>query len=85
MNTGVGCHALFQGIFLSQGLNLCPLCLLHWQAGSLPPAPPVKAALRYLYFSPVIYIPSHPFFHLPAEKTTILNVEFIFLIYFSNL
>ena len=27
-NTGVGCHALLQGIFLIQGSNLC---LLHWQ------------------------------------------------------
>ena len=37
---GVGCHALLQGIFLTQGLNLCLLCLLHWQAGSIPLAPP---------------------------------------------
>ena len=22
--------AMFQGIFLTQGLNLCLLCLLHW-------------------------------------------------------
>ena len=41
-NTGVGCHALLQGIFPPQGLNPCFLCLLHWQAGSLPPAPPGK-------------------------------------------
>ena len=27
-----------RGIFPSQGLNLHPLCLLHWQASSLPPA-----------------------------------------------
>ena len=33
-NTGVGCHALLQGIFLTQGLKLHLLCLLHWQAGS---------------------------------------------------
>ena len=39
-NTGVGFHALLQGIFPTQGLNLCLLCLLHWQAGSLPLAPP---------------------------------------------
>ena len=26
--TGVGCHALLQGIFPAQGLNLCLLCLL---------------------------------------------------------
>ena len=44
-NTGVGHHALLQGIFLTQGWNLylsCLLCLLHWQAGSLPLAPPGK-------------------------------------------
>ena len=28
-NTGVGCHALLQGIFLIQGLNPSLLCLLH--------------------------------------------------------
>ena len=31
-NSGVGCHFLLQGIFLTQGLNLR---LLHWQADSL--------------------------------------------------
>ena len=36
-NTGVGCHALLlQGIFPTQGSNLLLLCLLHWQAASLP-------------------------------------------------
>ena len=39
-STGVGCHALLQGIFLTQGLNPRLLCLLHWQAGSLPLALP---------------------------------------------
>ena len=33
-NTGVGCYALLQRIFPTQGSNL--LRLLHWQAGSLP-------------------------------------------------
>ena len=32
-NTGVGCHFLLHGIFLTQGSN--PR-LLHWEAGSLP-------------------------------------------------
>ena len=32
-NTGVGCHSLLQGIFLTQGFN--PR-LLHWQVNSLP-------------------------------------------------
>ena len=40
--TGVGCHALFQGIFLTQGWNPLLLFLLHWQPGSLPLAPPGK-------------------------------------------
>ena len=31
-NTGVGCHFLLQGIFLTQGSNLH---LLHWQVDSL--------------------------------------------------
>ena len=31
-NTGVVCHFLLQGIFPTQGLNLC---LLHWQVDSL--------------------------------------------------
>ena len=34
--TGVGCHALLQRIFLTQGSNPPLLCLLYWQAGSLP-------------------------------------------------
>ena len=30
-NTGVGCCFLIQGIFLTQGSNLCLLCLLHYR------------------------------------------------------
>ena len=41
-NTGVGCHDLLQGIFPTQGSNLYLLHPLHWQAGSLPLAPPRK-------------------------------------------
>ena len=41
-NTGVGCHALPQGIFRTQGSNPGLLHLLHWQVGSLPPALPGK-------------------------------------------
>ena len=32
----MGCHALLQGIFLTQGSNPHLLCLLHSQASSLP-------------------------------------------------
>ena len=35
-NTGVSFCFLLQGIFSTQGLNLCFLTLLHWQMGSLP-------------------------------------------------
>ena len=37
--TGVGCHALLQGSFPTQGLNPNLLHLLPWQAGSLQLAP----------------------------------------------
>ena len=39
-NTGVGCHALLQGTFLTQGSSPRLLQLLHRQASSLPLAPP---------------------------------------------
>ena len=41
-DTGVGCHALLQGILPTHGLNPHLLHLLHWQTGSLPLAPPEK-------------------------------------------
>ena len=41
-NTGEGSHFLCQGIFLTQGLNLHLLHLLHWQADSLSLAPAGK-------------------------------------------
>ena len=42
-NTEMACHALLQGIFPTQGSNSLILCLLHWQAGSLPLALPGKS------------------------------------------
>ena len=38
-STEVACHALLQGIFQTQELNLCLLGLLKWQESSLPLAP----------------------------------------------
>ena len=46
-NTGVGCHALLQGIFLTQESNSRVSCLLHWQVGSLPLVPPEKPLSKY--------------------------------------
>ena len=40
--TGMDCHALFQGIFLTQGWNPGLWSLLHWQVGFIPLAPPGK-------------------------------------------
>ena len=45
-NTRVGYYALPQGIFPTQGWNPRLLCLLHWQAGSLPLLPPGKPQNR---------------------------------------
>ena len=38
----MGCHALLQGTFPIRDQNLCLLCFLHWQAGSLPLETPGK-------------------------------------------
>ena len=46
----VSCHAR-HGMFSAQGLNLHLLCLWHWQAGSLPLAPP-GFCINYIYLEP---------------------------------
>ena len=38
----MGCHFLLQGIFLTEGSNPHVFRLWHWQADSLPTAPPGK-------------------------------------------
>ena len=38
----MGCHALLQGIFKTQGWNPHLLCLLHWQVAFLALAPPYQ-------------------------------------------
>ena len=42
------CHFLLQGIIPTQGWNLCLLYLLHWQADSLPLAPPGKPLIGWM-------------------------------------
>ena len=51
-NTGVGSHALLQGIFLTQGLNLHLLCLLHWQPSIWWPN---YWAKDYLFYTPSLF------------------------------
>ena len=43
-NSGVGHHALLQGIFLTQGSNPHLKSLLHWQEDSLALAPAGKSS-----------------------------------------
>ena len=59
-NTGVGCHALLQGIVPTPGLNLHLLCLLCWQVGSLALAPPGKPILYYTYWKLISLLPTIP-------------------------
>ena len=46
---------LLQGIFPNQGSNMHLLYLLHWQANSLPLAPPGKP--NFVFLSPFPSIP----------------------------
>ena len=48
-NTGVGCHFLLQGNFLTQGLKLY---LLHWQVDSLPPSH-LEGPILYQFFTKI--------------------------------
>ena len=50
-DTGVDCPTLFQRIFPTLGLNPRLFSLLHWQAGSLPLAPPGKPNFALGYIS----------------------------------
>ena len=62
-NTGMGCHAHFQGIFPTQESKLHVSCLLHCQPSSLPLAPPWKPS-AHLGLLPTggvgIVFPTHP-------------------------
>ena len=60
-NTGVGCHFLLQGLFLTHGSNLHFLHLVHWQVNSLPQ--------QYL-------VSSHIFWILTPNKTWFANAFF---------
>ena len=55
-----GLHCLLQGIFLTQKPNPHLVCLLHWQSGSLPLAPPRK---------PTVATPEVHFLLMILEKT----------------
>ena len=70
-NTGVGCHALLQGTFLTRGSNLSLLCLLHGQLSSLPLAPPGTSPFKY-------YLASSP--GEPEGHAGLSQVLFLFVL-----
>ena len=53
-NTEVGCHFLLQGIFSTEGSKLCFLCLLHWEASSLPLSSVQSLSRVWLFETPWI-------------------------------
>ena len=67
-NSGVGCHALLQGIFLTQESNLHLFHLLHQWACSLPLASPETSMTCYIFkFIDIFYL----FMGQHYNKTTI--------------
>ena len=50
------CHALLQGIFLTQGSNPRLLCLLHWLVGSLSLGPPEILPSLIAYASSTLFL-----------------------------
>ena len=59
-NTEVGCHAVLQRIFLTQGLNPHHLLLLSWQVGSFTTGATGEAPLTsYMYcYLPLFLMPT---------------------------
>ena len=76
----MGCHFLFQGIFLTQGSNSSLLSLLHWQADSLPLAPPGKPPSHNYLYVYMYLLPPVPPSRLPSHLehgliTTVLELS----------
>ena len=65
---------LLQGIFPTQGSNLCLLCLLHWQSGSLPVAPPGKPWINLV---DGCYILQFSFSSLPSLHSELHSKKYV--------
>ena len=76
--SGLPCPPL-QGIFLTPRWNSHLLCLLHWQGGFLPPAPPGKPKLEGLFSTGSRKRKTAGVKHMPMNFTTELNLRFILL------
>ena len=55
-NIVVGCHALLQGNFLTQGSNPCLSGHLHWQFSSLPIAPLMCLGIIFKVNIPTLHL-----------------------------
>ena len=73
-NSGVGRHSLLQEIFLTQGSNPHFLCLLQWQANSLP--------LHHLGI-PKVILPGKNIFTIPPHKQHVEGSFSFYLVYFQ--
>ena len=90
-NTGVGCHFLLQGIFLTQGSNPHLLCLLHWQADSLPLSHLIINPLSDIWFANIVYLSVDCLFILwimssdPQNFKIFMKMNLFFLLLFVSL
>ena len=79
-NTGVDCQVLLQGIFQTQGWNLC---LLHWQVVSLPlsylGSPQERQILVTQAYTHIASDPNerHTFSPNSIDQTSSISVSFI--------
>ena len=85
-SSGVGCLALLQGIFPTQRSSPLLFCLLHWQVGSLPVAPPGKPIMVFLFLCednhlirhfcsphyPIVFAIIHPSIYTPHLLATLM-------------
>ena len=79
-NTGVGCHFLLQGIFLTQGLNLPLLGLLHWQVDFFLLLCHLGSPVKYMQFTVILNF----LFDTYCLNRNIFNIQILcFSIYFS--
>ena len=72
-NTRMGCQALLQGMFPTQGSNPYLLTLLHWQVDSLPLVPPEKPKFLHTSSQSITSTPgNHCFdFFLPQMSSSV--------------
>ena len=75
-NTGVGCHALLQGIFLTQGSNSCPRvsCGSCNVGGFFTTEPPEKPICICVYTHTHIYTHFYLLTHTYISQHTVLSI-----------